>query len=241
MKTIAINSQPAEKQRSTPLLEVHSIFYTIQGEGPFAGQPAVFVRLAGCNLQCPGCDTDYTSERELMGAADVASKIHMLLRARVLPGAGRALVVITGGEPFRQDIPKLVSLLLHKGYRVQIETNGTLFRPSSVWEHSAVTIVCSPKAGKLSKDLVKHIDAFKYVMRAGSVDPDDGLPTLALDHSAAPRVVRPPAGSTVPVYLQPMDRGDELLNRENLHACIASCMKFGYTLQVQIHKIINME
>lgn len=247
MKTISINSQPAEKQRSTPLLEVHSIFYTIQGEGPFAGQPAVFVRLAGCNLQCPGCDTDYTSKREIMSASDV----HVQVRAaHVATGAfTKPLVVITGGEPFRQDIPKLVSLLLYKGYRVQIETNGTLFRPSSVWNQPGITIVCSPKAGKLSKDLVPHIDAFKYVMRAGSVSPVDGLPLLALDHSAAPQVVRPPAGSTVPVYLQPMDMSGVMdmkfdamvANEQNLRACIESCMQFGYTLQVQIHKIINME
>src|SRR3954467_9071958 len=42
-------------------LSIHSIFYTLQGEGPYSGCPAVFMRLAGCNLQCPGCDTDYTS------------------------------------------------------------------------------------------------------------------------------------------------------------------------------------
>ena len=64
-----MNQQAPEKQqlRGDGLLAVHSIFYTIQGEGPFAGETAVFVRLAGCNLQCPLCDTDYTSDRRMVG------------------------------------------------------------------------------------------------------------------------------------------------------------------------------
>ena len=57
-----INSQAIEKSAhyTTRSYDVHSIFPTIQGEGPFVGQPAIFIRLAGCNLQCPACDTDYT-------------------------------------------------------------------------------------------------------------------------------------------------------------------------------------
>ena len=47
-------------------LEVVDLWQTIQGEGPFAGMRAIFIRLAGCNLQCPFCDTDYTSKRETL-------------------------------------------------------------------------------------------------------------------------------------------------------------------------------
>lgn len=246
-----INIQPVEKPRETPFLEVHSIFYTIQGEGPFAGQPAVFVRLAGCNLQCPACDTDYTSKRTTMLAQDVLITVQAAHSSYVrtsdpLEDATIAckippqpLVVITGGEPFRQDIGKLVRLLVSKGYRVQIETNGTLYRPDLPWD--SITIVCSPKAGRINPKLLPRIDAYKYVMRAGSVNPVDGLPTFALDHSAAPQVARPPAGNTRPVYLQPMDAQCGIQNEDNLKACIDSCMKYGYTLQIQIHKIINME
>lgn len=235
---IRINYQPAEKQRTESHLEVHSIFYTIQGEGPFAGQPAVFIRLAGCNLQCPGCDTDYTSKRSVMLPQDIVAEIMMLLdlRSRRNP---RPLVVITGGEPFRQDIGKLVRMLASKEFRVQIETNGTIARGDLPW--NSITVVCSPKAGKISPHIAPHIDALKYVLDATSVNHDDGLPLLALGHSAAPQVARPPEGFTGTIYLQPMDTGDALLNHLNLEACIISCMKFGYTLQVQIHKIINME
>jgi organic radical activating enzyme len=235
-----INIQPVEKQiADVTHLQVHSVFYTIQGEGPFAGQPAVFVRLAGCNLQCPGCDTDYTSKRDQLFPFEILHLIDMQTCACLHMKAPVPLVVITGGEPFRQPIGPLVRLLVSKGYRVQIETNGTLYAEGLPWD--SITVVCSPKTGKLNAKLLPHIDAFKYVMKYGSVDPQDGLPTFALDHTASPKVARPPENNKKPVYLQPMDVQDEAFNRANLNACIESCMKHGYTLQVQIHKIIDME
>jgi organic radical activating enzyme len=232
-----INIQPAEKQRLQDFLEVHSIFYTIQGEGPFAGHPAVFVRLAGCNLQCPGCDTEYTDNRYPVSAHEVSRAIKTLAYDRRTPGLDAPLVVITGGEPFRQDIAKLVRMLTSGGCRVQIETNGTLFVEGLPWD--SVTIVCSPKAGKINAKLLPHIDAFKYVMSARSVDECDGLPTLALDHSASPRVARPVPGK--PVYLQPMDEQDPVLNRANQDACLASCLRYGYIMQLQIHKFLEVQ
>ncbi|WP_046973456.1 7-carboxy-7-deazaguanine synthase QueE, partial [Dyella japonica] len=96
---------------------------TIQGEGPFCGQPAVFVRLAGCNLQCPGCDTNYTSNRKKMSHSDIWQEI-----VHVTGEAKTKLVVITGGEPFRQpEVVNFINYLIDmKGYRVQVETNGTM-------------------------------------------------------------------------------------------------------------------
>ena len=72
------NSQPIEKRsRDADVLEVHSIFYTLQGEGPFCGSPAIFIRLAGCNLQCPGCDTDYTSKREHLSPETIVKRLNV--------------------------------------------------------------------------------------------------------------------------------------------------------------------
>ena len=70
-----LNTQPIEKRHHKVDLEVHSIFYTIQGEGPFCGTPAVFIRLAGCNLQCPSCDTNYTSKRRTMTAEEIVNEV----------------------------------------------------------------------------------------------------------------------------------------------------------------------
>lgn len=240
-----INTQPIEKQVRDGVagqLEVHSIFYTIQGEGPFTGQPAVFVRLAGCNLQCPRCDTDYTSKRALLSVRAIEQEIYQKLpknEMRVIDFNHSFLVVITGGEPFRQNIGPLVRQLVSSGmYRVQIETNGTLYQAGLPWD--SVTIVCSPKTGKISPLLLPHIDAFKYVISSDSFSDDDGLPLRALDHTATHAVARPP-NRYKPIYLQPADEQDADTNKENLDVAVKSCMKHGYTLQLQTHKILGME
>ena len=243
MKTI--NSQPIEKRNLRPdgLLEVHSVFKTIQGEGPFTGQSAVFVRLAGCNLQCPGCDTEYT-----LNSSESATLPSLILSA-VKSYNTEGLVVITGGEPFRQNIQPFVSLLLSAGYTVQIETNGTLAPPNIAFyelcsrnlnERNKCFVVCSPKTGKVNAELLPVICAYKYVMSYNSVQ-SDGLPMLALNHSANPCVARPPIGFTGPVYLQPCDSKSDELNKLNLKACIKSVMDNGFTLQLQTHKLIGME
>lgn len=135
-------------------LLVTSIFYTIQGEGPYAGHPAVFVRLAGCNfgakdVACHGCDTAFpVSGGRAYAVHDLAAHIDFLSRSRT--GARVAsLVVITGGEPLLQPtaaLSQLLRLLDDASLRVQIETNGTQ-RPalSYLLSNSSATFVVSPK------------------------------------------------------------------------------------------------
>ena len=247
-----INIQPIEKPdraNSGLSLDVHSIFYTIQGEGPYCGQPAVFVRLAGCNLQCPLCDTEYTSGRKRLSIHEIAYHIADSY-AGERTDKRAPIVVITGGEPFRQNLYPLCSLLAHGyGYTVQIETNGTLGFPEerfgdlvadlgSTLHLNAVYIVCSPKTGKVHPDIQRTAMAFKYVLKAGDQH-EDGLPNTALDHTAHPRVARPERN--IPIYLQPVDEKDDELNRVNLQAVVASCLAHGHNLQLQIHKLINVE
>lgn len=241
-----LNQQPIEKRVNRPdgQLDVHSIFLTIQGEGPFCGVPCVFVRLAGCNLQCPGCDTEYTEGRKLMGPGQVRAQVNELWRdKRWRPGG---LVVITGGEPFRQNLTELLNLLTEAGYYVQIESNGTL--PPSEFDYSLDTsarkgayIVCSPKSGKVNPNVWECACCAKYVMEQGNVNPDDGLPITALMHTANPHVARPPEGWSRPIYLQPMDAKSTAQNHRNVAAVLESCMEHGYTLQLQIHKHIGVD
>lgn len=220
-----LNKQAPEKPTKHPrgLLDVQSMFPTIQGEGPFQGCPATFIRLAGCNLQCPGCDTDYTSARSLKNPVQLVALVKSF---------GQKLVVITGGEPFRQDLVPAVRQLLSIGCEIQIETNGSIMLPGL--PYNRVTIVCSPKTPSVVTTL--KIDYYKYVLDHKHVDEEDGLPTsvLGLPHKPA----RPRMG--VPVYVQPMDAQNEFETQLNIDAAIQSCMQYGYRFCYQIHKLIGM-
>lgn len=237
-----LNKQIPIKAESEPWLLVHSIFYTIQGEGPFAGECAVFVRLGGCNLQCPKCDTEYTSGAVRMQDKEIAHTAEMHWQwgrpGNHEPKRGTPLVVITGGEPFRQNIGPLVSYMIRLGWRVQIETNGTLYRDDLPYGLQRLTIVCSPKAGKVNKYLEPNIDAYKYVLAADGVDDNDGLPINALGLPGRP--ARPLRAGT-PIYINPVDDHDEATNRRNLAAATRSCLTFGYRLGIQLHKLAGVE
>lgn len=224
------NKQPREKQdlRTGGQVAVHSIWDTIQGEGPYAGHPATFVRLAGCNLQCRLCDTDYTSSREWMMPEAVW--------ARLFDSVGR-LVVLTGGEPFRQNIGPLVRYLTGKHREVQIETNGTLFIQD--FPYHLATVVCSPKTPQIDERLLPHIDAFKYVVAAGQIDPEDGLPLSSLGENGKP--YRQPEDECLPVYVQPLDEQHSGLNKKHMEAAVQSCLEFGHILCLQTHKIAGVE
>lgn len=228
-------------QRSSGAVIVHSMFKTIQGEGPYCGERALFIRLFGCNLRCPGCDTEYTSTNESYYADGIVAKV------QEMGWPHGALIVVTGGEPFRQNIVPMIDSLILAGYRVQIETNGVLWlkemeqlvRWYSGTRKPFLTIVCSPKTNRIHERIFETADAFKYVLQAGDVREEDGLPIRALGHTANPYVARPRKGALV--YVQPMDEGDEELNRANLAAAIESTMAHGYRLQIQVHKLIGVE
>jgi len=241
-------------------LDVHSIFYTIQGEGPFAGTPCVFVRLGGCNLQCPGCDTVYTDQpgtqykRKLYTAHELRQAVEDLFVENSLRTDKKLLVVITGGEPFRQNVSPFIRLLIEHNYYVQVESNGTLPAPADagwnkhIHERDGAYLVCSPKTSKISVSHANFACAFKYVMSHESIHPTDGLPIQALALEGGGSVARPPPWYKGPIYLQPMDHTfsarigtKDWQNKKSIQACVDSCLKYGYTLQLQIHKYLGVE
>jgi len=100
-------------------LKVCEIFYSIQGESTWAGQPCVFIRLTGCNLRCAYCDTSYAYEQGAF--MEIAEILERVREARC------SLVEVTGGEPLIQpETPLLISALLDDGRRVLLETNGSV-------------------------------------------------------------------------------------------------------------------
>ena len=237
------NAIRKQELRDDGQLFIKEIFYTIQGEGPDAGSPAVFIRLAGCNLACFFCDTDFENGT-LMTAEAIEEEVRKLTSE--LPRT--PLIVLTGGEPFRQNFIPLLSVL--KLYEVQVETAGTLTLPGlhgvKSTRQRGFSIVCSPKTPKLNTDLIPLIDAYKYIIQAGCVDELDGLPNQSTqDDGKVARIARPwdqegYATRDTPVFLQACDQQNGYLNKVNLKAAAELCMKFGYRLSVQQHKLADL-
>ena len=143
------------------MLEISEIFKSLQGEGPFMGRPATFIRLSGClKPYCPWCDTPHAWEKGT--SADIESLL------KQVAGLKNTLVVITGGEPFLQwetGLANLERALIERGYVVQYETSGRAGIPDSVNGH----VVCSPKfidnRWCFAPANLPRVDDFKFVVR----------------------------------------------------------------------------
>jgi len=137
------------------MLQLAEIFYSVQGEGEFTGTPAVFVRLAGCNLSCDFCDTDY-SLKFFASVGDVVAKVREL-------GKDCPMVVLTGGEPLAQrEAADLIEALRRDGRRVHIESNGTIAMelPADVW------LCVSPKE-RVDARMAKRANEVKLIVNGG--------------------------------------------------------------------------
>jgi len=217
-------------------LWVQEVFPTIQGEGPMMGRPAIFIRLAGCNLRCWFCDTDFESStwqptlEDLMGAVSIAGEC---VRTN--------LIVITGGEPLRQNILPLCERLYSGGFVIQIETAGTLWIDGI---EQYTNIVVSPKTGKVHPKIEEYAHAWKYIIRDGEYSiGGDGLPlrsTQIQDKHLA--LARPPVDiQRRDIFLQPMDERDEKQNQKNREAVARIAMEHGYRVSLQMHKQLGVE
>lgn len=131
-----------------PTLVVREVFYAVQGEGGRAGMASVFVRFAGCNLNCWFCDTDWQQGDRLT----LAQVLALVRAAHGGTDPGGRFVVLTGGEPtVAPAFDALVTALKAANYRVQVETNGTRWRetlpfcyvtvsPKGKWEGAAAEL-----------------------------------------------------------------------------------------------------
>lgn len=218
-------------------LQVHSIFPTIQGEGPFAGQPAIFIRLTGCNLKCYFCDTAWNDfDDPHLSIPEILDRVHTLSRDNVKT----TLVVITGGEPMRQNIVPLVNSLNGDGYHVQLETAGSLWVDGLERSKELLSVVVSPKTGKVHPKINIFASAWKYVVQADGTDPKDGLPVASTQTKGRTvKIARP--GNSAPIYIQPIDAYDDDQNQKNMAEAVDICMKHGYKLCIQTHKVAGLE
>lgn len=195
-------------------MRVNEIFYSLQGEGRFTGCAAVFVRLSGCNLKCPFCDTDFKDYKE-MTEEEIVDEV-----CRLQGDQTTRFVVITGGEPTLQDCTKLINLLHTKNTFVAMETNGTHPVPTNIdW------VTVSPKVayvGSIGTPKVTECDEVKVVFD-GQAEVSDY--DIGADY----------------YYLQPCDTGDAEKNKEIINQCVEFIKQNPkWTLSLQTQKIINV-
>jgi 7-carboxy-7-deazaguanine synthase len=204
------------------ILKISEIFPSVQGEGLRMGSPSIFVRLAGCNLRCDFCDTRYA----WTGGADfTASELLEEIKA-VCKNFPCRWICLTGGEPFFQDITALTSRLREKEFRIQIETNGTLFMPAE-WDW--LTVSPKPPDFFIDPRWIESADEVKLVV------------TRRLDLNTLSKV-RNVLPDKTPLLLQPqshrrwsMDLGWALL-QESLRSGLENIR-----LSVQLHKVFNLK
>jgi 7-carboxy-7-deazaguanine synthase len=156
------------------VLQLAEIFYSVQGEGTYTGTPAVFVRLAGCNLACRFCDTDF-SLRSVDSVTNVVQHVRSL-------GNDCPMVIVTGGEPtIQNEFLPLVDALRDDGRRVHVESNGTTpaCLPDDVW------LTVSPKE-RLHQSMALRANEVKLIV-------DGRVPTEWIRYFP----------TSTPIFLQP--------------------------------------
>lgn len=191
---------------------------TLQGEGAHAGRAVVFLRFAACNLDCPGCDTDFSPE----GAQRLAAG-EVVERLRALDVGRTNRVVVTGGEPTLQWDARIAAAIRGAGFRVHMESNGT--RPLAApvdW----LTISPKPQHHPASIALADHLpaDEVKVVI-------DDSVDEAVLDrHAARYRCEH--------YFVQPWM--DARYDRNLAHALSLIHARPRWRLSLQIHKIVGV-
>lgn len=200
---------------------INEIFYSIQGEGRYMGVPVVFVRVQGCSLHCPWCDSNNTWQEDESRDMEIKQILNDVNRCAPL---GCKTIVVTGGEPTEQeDLYQFAQEAIYAGYRCHLETNGTddeIIRGYFDW------IVCSPKPGA-NYHISKGVDELKYVIGVGD-DINKIIPPAVRDQFKGR------------IWLQPKADGNKVVS-ENVQYCLQQVLKdprlrMGY----QFHKLVGV-
>ena len=217
-------------------LPVNEVFETIQGEATFTGMPAVFVRLQGCDVGCPWCDTKHTwslAEANRVSASEMSHKqsdapTYAVLAENelleLLETSWSRHVVITGGEPCEWDLTDLTAAIIDSGSTVQIETSGT----REVRADSRAWVTLSPKI-----DMPGGLPVLDSAMaRADELKMPVGKPADIV--RLRDLLAKHPAfiGS---VWLQPLSQ-----NERATELCVTAATENGWRISIQTHKFIGV-
>ena len=218
---------------------VNEIFATLQGEASFTGTPSVFIRLQGCGVACPWCDTKHTwelkpaqlTEFSLITKKEIDKNSWAFATCQDLVNFITANypqithIVITGGEPAQYNLIALCEALENIGKDMQIETSGT--EQLQITDRTWVTL--SPKinmpSGKIVlQDAVNRANEIK--MPIGKITDIDKLKEFLLTYNVAPNI---------PIWLQPLSQ-----NPSATQLCIREAMANNWRLSIQVHKYLNI-
>mgnify|MGYP005985284011 CR=1 FL=1 len=219
---------------------VNEIFESIQGEGRFTGVPSVFLRLQGCPVGCPWCDTQHTwpvANEDIITVTQLRAKnaeapthaymsVAGFLNEYSKRGYQARHIVITGGEPAMHDLLPLTTELLAQGWSVQIETSGTF----ALLCHKDVFVTVSPKINMPGKFPILP----QVMARANEIKHAIAMQKHVDELQAL--LVKCPVTDDTLIYLQPISqqaRATEL--------AVATCIKHNWRLSLQTHKFIGIE
>ncbi len=210
------------------MLFVNDIFYSIQGESSFAGYPCLFIRLAGCNINCSYCDTpDALSieDSRQMKTEEIMCELTGLSK-------NIKLVEITGGEPLMQEgVHDLFKVLIGSGYKILLETNGTIVLRDVPQEVVKIVDIKCPSSGfsgyvdYKNLEYIKEDDEIKFVI--GTEEDYNFAKNFLLEQPLKTQkiIFSPVAGRIAPGELALKILKDEISVR----------------LGLQIHKVINLK
>ena len=221
-------------------LNINEMFETIQGEGAYTGIPSIFVRLQGCPVGCPWCDTKHTWEIKAdlsVSPEDVIAKSSesetyfvsneaSLMTLFEQQGYVAKHVVITGGEPCMYDLRPLTSILHQNGYTTQIETSGTF----EVLCDERTYVTVSPKINMkggfdvLTSALERANEIKHPIAMQKHIDELDALLTKVSSLEGKQ------------VCLQPISQ-----QKRATELAVRTCIARNWRLSLQTHKYIGIE
>ncbi len=200
------------EKNSLPVMET---FYTVQGEGAYAGAPAYFIRVAGCDVGCVWCDVKESWD------AGKHKNITVLQLVKDVVNSGTGICVITGGEPAMYDLTELTTLLKLHNIRTHIETSGA-YEITGTWDW----VTFSPKKFKapVETSYTKANELKVIVFNKSDIE-------WAQQHAAKVK-------STCMLYMQP-----EWEKREQMQPLILDHIRKNtqWRISVQTHKYLGVD
>ena len=222
------------------ILKVNEVFESLQGEGSFTGVPSIFVRLQGCPVGCPWCDTKHTwhisldkesSSNEVMSQNYeseewFSSSTEGLFSLFSEQAYLAKHIVLTGGEPCMYDLTEFTTIAHQRGYSTQIETSGTfeILTSKDTW------VTVSPKVNmpggfKMRPDALSRANEIKHpVAMQKHIDELDSI-IESMDRLALPLI-----------YLQPISQ-----QKRATDLAVKTCIQRNWRLSLQMHKFIGLE